>query len=110
MDALSASRRSVSATRGHVQVRARGHARQGVAGPATFDRIFDLYFLDLEALGAGLKKALGPEDPRIQQMLDQLMAQENMEMDELTELMLRGEGSDMEMAIRGRGRGPGSSG
>ena len=34
---------------------------------ATFDRIFDLYFLDLQALGEGLKKALGPEDPRIQQ-------------------------------------------
>src|SRR3982074_1731516 len=73
----------------------------------TFDRIFDLYFLDLEALGAGLKKALGPEDPRIQQLLDQLMSQENMEMDELTELMLRGEGSDMEMAIRGQGQGQG---
>src|SRR5882762_2960216 len=73
----------------------------------TFDRIFDLYFLDLEALGAGLKKALGPEDPRIQEMLDQLMAQENMDMDELTELMLRGEGSDMEMAIRGQGQGTG---
>src|SRR5712692_1002719 len=73
----------------------------------TFDRIFDLYFLDLEALGTGLKKALGPEDPRIQEMLDQLMAQENMDMDELTELMLRGEGSDMEMAIRGQGQGAG---
>src|SRR5882724_1055233 len=73
----------------------------------TFDRIFDLYFLDLEALGAGLKKALGPDDPRIQEMLDQLMAQENMDMDELTELMLRGEGSDMEMAIRGQGQGAG---
>src|SRR6266705_3575062 len=73
----------------------------------TFDRLFDLYFLDLEALGAGLKKALGPEDPRIQQMLDQLMAQENMNLDELTELMLQGEGSDMEMAIRGQGQGAG---
>src|SRR5437867_9796299 len=73
----------------------------------TFDRIFDLYFLDLEALGAGLKKALGPEDPRIQEMLDQLMAQENMDLDELTELMLQGEGSDMEMAIRGQGQGAG---
>ena len=30
----------------------------------TFNRIFNLYFLDLEALGEGLKKALGPEDPR----------------------------------------------
>src|SRR5215467_880583 len=73
----------------------------------TFDRLFDLYFLDLEALGAGLKKALGPEDPRIQQLLDQLMAQENMELDELTELMLSGEGSDMEMAIRGQGQNAG---
>src|SRR5215471_5073038 len=73
----------------------------------TFDRLFDLYFLDLEALGAGLKKALGPEDPRIQQLLEQLMAQENMELDELTELMLNGEGSDMEMAIRGQGQNAG---
>src|SRR5262249_5039349 len=66
----------------------------------TFDRLFDLYFLDLEALGAGLKKALGPQDPRIQQMLERLMAEEGLEMDEMTELMLRGDGSDMEMAIR----------
>src|SRR5256885_4698432 len=31
-----------------------------------FDRLFDLYFLDLEALGQGLQKALGPADPRVQ--------------------------------------------
>src|SRR2546427_7863735 len=37
---------------------------------ATFDRIFNLYFLDLEALGEGIKKALGPEDPRVQELLD----------------------------------------
>src|SRR4029450_4507162 len=73
----------------------------------TFDRLFDLYFLDLEALGAGLKKALGPEDPRIQQLLDQLMAHENMEMDELTGPRPQGEGSGMEMAIRGQGEGAG---
>jgi uncharacterized protein with von Willebrand factor type A (vWA) domain len=36
----------------------------------TFNRIFNLYFLDLEALGEGLKKALGPEDPRVQDQLD----------------------------------------
>ena len=71
---------------------------------ATFDRIFDLYFLDLQALGSGLKKALGPEDPRIQEMLDKLASEEGLEMDELTELMLRGEGSDMEMAIREGGQ------
>src|SRR5512143_2033851 len=60
---------------------------------ATFDRLFDLSFLDLEALGAGLKKALGPQDPRIQEMLDRLMAEDGLEMDDMTELMLRGEGS-----------------
>src|SRR4030095_7600873 len=73
----------------------------------TFDRIFDLYFLDLEALGAGLKKALGPEDPKMREMLDKLMAQDGLEMDEMTELMLRGEGAEMEMAIRGQGQGTG---
>src|SRR5215468_3578471 len=73
----------------------------------TFDRLFDLYFLDLEALGAGLKKALGPEDPRIQEMLNRLAAEDGLEMDALTELMLRGEGSDMEMAIRQGGQNAG---
>jgi uncharacterized protein with von Willebrand factor type A (vWA) domain len=74
---------------------------------ATFDRLFDLYFLDLEALGAGLKKALGPEDPRVRELLDQLMAQDGLELDDLTQLMLRGEGADMEMAIRQGGEGTG---
>jgi hypothetical protein len=66
----------------------------------TFDRIFNLYFLDLQALGEGLKKALGPEDPKMQQMLDRLMAQADLPLDDLTELMLQGQGSEMEMAIR----------
>jgi len=70
---------------------------------ATFDRLFDLYFLDLQALGEGLKKALGPEDPRVREMLDRLAAEEELDLDELTELMLRGEGSEMEMAIRSGG-------
>jgi len=73
----------------------------------TFDRLFDLYFLDLEALGAGLQKALGPEDPRMREMLDRLASEDGLEMDDLTDLMLRGEGSDMEMAIRGQGQGAG---
>jgi uncharacterized protein with von Willebrand factor type A (vWA) domain len=67
---------------------------------ATFDRLFDLYFLDLAALGAGLDKALGPRDPRVQDLLDRLIADEGLELDELTELLLRGEGAEMEMAIR----------
>jgi uncharacterized protein with von Willebrand factor type A (vWA) domain len=66
----------------------------------TFERLFNLYFLDLQALGEGLKKALGPEDPRIQQMLDELMEQADFDVDEMTELLLRGGGSEMEMAIR----------
>jgi len=72
----------------------------------TFDRIFDLYFLDLQALGEGLKKALGPEDPRMKELLDQLAA-DGLDMDEMTELMLRGEGAEMEMAIRGQGQNAG---
>jgi uncharacterized protein with von Willebrand factor type A (vWA) domain len=75
---------------------------------ATFDRLFNLYFLDLEALGAGLKKALGPQDPAMQALLDRLMGEEDdLDLDEMTELLLRGQGSEMEMAIRGRGQGAG---
>src|SRR6266852_1280121 len=73
----------------------------------TFDRIFNLYFLDLQALGEGLKKALGPEDPRVQGLLDRLMEEEGLELDELTELLMRGEGAEMEMAIRSGGRNVG---
>src|ERR1041384_2536256 len=70
----------------------------------TFDRLFNLYFLDLQSLGEGLKKALGPQDPRMQDLLDRLMAEENLDLDEMTELMLRGQGSEMEMAIRSSGQ------
>ena len=74
---------------------------------ATFDRIFNLYFLDLEALGEGIKKALGPEDPRVQELLDRLVDEEGLELDDLTELLMRGEGSEMEMAIRAGGQNAG---
>jgi uncharacterized protein len=70
----------------------------------TFERIFNLYFLDLQALGEGLKKALGPEDPRMQELLDQLLADADLPLDDLTELMLKGQGSEMEMAIRAGGQ------
>ena len=66
----------------------------------TFERIFNLYFLDLEALGEGLKKALGPQDPRVQDQLDRLVNEDDLDLDELTELLMRGQGSEMEMAIR----------
>jgi uncharacterized protein with von Willebrand factor type A (vWA) domain len=71
---------------------------------ATFDRLFDLYFLDLQALGASLGKALGPEDAHVQDLLDRLVADAGLPLDELTELMLRGQGTEMEMAIRSGGR------
>src|SRR6058998_3965435 len=73
----------------------------------TFDRLFDLYFLDLQALGAGLRKALGPEDPRVQDLLDRMLAEEGMELDDLTELLMRGGGSELEMAIRASGQNAG---
>jgi len=70
----------------------------------TFNRLFDLYFLDLQALGEGVKKALGPADPRIRDLLERLLAQEGMELEPLTELVLWGEGSEIELAIRQGGR------
>jgi uncharacterized protein len=73
----------------------------------TFNRLFNLYFLDLQALGEGLRKALGPEDPRIRGLLEQAMNEEGLELDEMTELMLAGQGSEMEMAIRAHGQGAG---
>ncbi len=70
----------------------------------TFERLFSLYFLDLQALGQGLAKALGPADPQIQDLLDQLLADDDLDLDELTELLLRGSGSELEMAIRSSGQ------
>jgi uncharacterized protein with von Willebrand factor type A (vWA) domain len=74
---------------------------------ATFDRLFNLYFLDLQALGEGLRKALGPEDPRVQGLLDEILAEDGLELDDLTELIMRGQGAEMEMAIRGSGQNAG---
>ena len=73
----------------------------------TFDRIFNLYFLDLEALGEGLKKALGPEDPAGAGHARRPPGQEDLDLDELTELLMRGQGSEMEMAIRYGGQNAG---
>jgi uncharacterized protein with von Willebrand factor type A (vWA) domain len=73
----------------------------------TFDRLFNLYFMDLQALGEGLRKALGPEDPKVADLLDRLGDEEGLELDELTELLMRGQGSEMEMAIRAGGENAG---
>jgi uncharacterized protein with von Willebrand factor type A (vWA) domain len=74
---------------------------------ATFERLFNLYFLDLQALGEGLRKALGPEDPKMADLLDRLGDEDGLELDELTELLMRGQGSEMEMAIRAGGENAG---
>ncbi len=74
---------------------------------ATFDRLFDLYFLDLQALGEGLRKALGPQDPKVEDLLERLLAEEDLDLDELTELLLRGQGGEMEMAVRAAGQNAG---
>ena len=72
LDALAASAEIGLGGPRDLQERARQpRSSRSRATSPTFDRIFDLYFLDLQALGAGLKKALGPEDPKIQEMLDQ---------------------------------------
>jgi uncharacterized protein with von Willebrand factor type A (vWA) domain len=107
MDALSASTEIGVETRETFKSALAATLVKEARDLPTFDRIFDLYFLDLEALGAGLKKALGPEDPKMREMLDRLMSQDGFEMDDMTELMLRGEGAEMEMAIRGQGQGAG---
>jgi hypothetical protein len=70
----------------------------------TFHRLFDLYFLDLRALGADVDRALGPRDGQIQALLEQLLAAVDLDLDESTELLLRGHGHEMEMAIRAGGR------
>ena len=87
LDALAASAEVGLTDRETFKADAGRHAGQGARDEPTFDRIFNLYFLDLEALGEGLKKALGPEDPRVQDLLDQVMAEENLDLDELTELL-----------------------
>src|SRR3972149_4245169 len=72
---------------------------RGSTPPPPSDRLFALSSPDLEAPGAGLKKALGPEDPRMRELLDRLAAEDGLQMDEMTELMLRGEGGGMGRAM-----------
>ena len=43
----------------------------------------------------------------MQELLDELLADEAMELDELTELLMRGQGSELEMAIRSGGQNAG---
>jgi uncharacterized protein with von Willebrand factor type A (vWA) domain len=72
-----------------------------------FDRLFDLYFFDLKALGAETVKALGRQDPWARELLERLLAEGPPEVDPLTELLLLADASELELAIRRGGRGVG---
>jgi uncharacterized protein with von Willebrand factor type A (vWA) domain len=72
-----------------------------------FDRLFDLYFFDLKALGVETAKALGREDPWARGLLERLLAERDLDLDPLTEMLLTAEASSMELAIRQGGRAVG---
>ncbi|HSF01931.1 MAG TPA: hypothetical protein VLA62_02895, partial [Solirubrobacterales bacterium] len=73
----------------------------------TFERLFDLYFFDLAALGNETARALGRQDPWARAALDRLLADAALDLDPLTELLLEGDPSALELAIRQGGRGVG---
>jgi len=73
----------------------------------TFDRLFDLYFFDLKALGAETARTLGREDPWGRALLERLLAEADLELDPLTELLLLAGAPELELAIRQEGRGVG---
>jgi len=72
-----------------------------------FDRLFDLFFFDLKALGAETAKALGRQDPWARGVLERLLEAADFEPDPLSELLLMAEASELELAIRQGGRGVG---
>ncbi len=72
-----------------------------------FDRLFDLYFFDLKALGAEAAKALGREDPWARKLLERLLAEADLDIDPLAEMLLLAEGASLEVAVRQGGRGVG---
>jgi hypothetical protein len=73
----------------------------------TFDRLFDLFFFDLKALGVETARSLGREDPWARQLLERLLAEGALDLDPLTEMLLTADASSLEMAIRQGGRAVG---
>src|SRR5437867_734538 len=73
----------------------------------TFNRLFDLYFFDLRALGAEAAKSLGREDPWAKRLLARLLAEAELELDPLAEMLLTADGSSLELAVRQGGRAVG---
>jgi len=72
-----------------------------------FDRLFDLYFFDLKALGAETARALSRKDPWARELLERLLAEGAFDVDPLTELLLLAEAPELELAIRQGGRAVG---
>src|SRR5215831_7178859 len=72
-----------------------------------FDRLFDLYFFDLQALGAETAKALGRKDPWARALLERLLAEADLDVDPLTELLLTADPPELELAVRQGGRAVG---
>ncbi len=72
-----------------------------------FNRLFDLYFFDLKALGAETAKALGREDAWARALLERLLADGHLDLDPLSEMLLLADASELELAIRRGGRGVG---
>ncbi|MGH7266081.1 MAG: VWA domain-containing protein, partial [Candidatus Rokuibacteriota bacterium] len=69
-----------------------------------FDRLFDLCFFDLKALGAETARALGRKDPWARDLLERLLRETSLDVDPLTDLLLTADASELELAIR---HGPG---
>jgi len=72
-----------------------------------FDRLFNLYFFDLKALGIETVKALGREDPWARKLLERLLVEADLDLDPLTEMLLLADAPALEVAIRQGGRGAG---
>ena len=73
----------------------------------TFNRLFDLYFFDLAALGAEAAKSLGREDAWAKRLLERLMAEGDLDVDPLTEMLLTADAASLEVAVRQGGRAVG---
>ncbi len=74
---------------------------------ATFDRLFDLYFFDLKGLGAEAARALGREDPWARALLERLLAEADLDLDPLTDMLLLADPASLELAVRRGGRNVG---
>jgi len=73
----------------------------------TFNRLFDLYFFDLKALGAEAARSLGREDPWAKALLERLLAEAELEIDPLAEMLVTADSASLELAVRQGGQAVG---